>query len=185
MGARARLGVMLFGSVLWAVLADSQVRLPEYQVKAAFLYKFATYIHWPVRPVAEATSPFVIGVIGKDPFGASLDAVVRGQSVQGRPVLVKRVATLDEARRCDLLFVSVSERANVRPIFDALRGAAVLTVGDMDHFAELGGMVNLVLTEDNQIRFDINNAVVERAGLKAPSQLLRLAHIVRSRTGGE
>ncbi|HEV8660128.1 MAG TPA: YfiR family protein [Thermoanaerobaculia bacterium] len=169
---------------LCAAQALGDAKPPEYQVKAAFIYKFATYIRWPPRTGAEARSPFVIGIIGRDPFGPALDAVVRGQTVQGRPIVVRKLRGLEQAVRCDVLFVSSSERGNLRQIFEALRGSPVLTVGDMDQFAELGGMINLVTTEKNQIRFDINKGAVDRAGLKAASELLRLARIVESRSDG-
>jgi hypothetical protein len=38
-------------------------------------------------------------------------------------------------------------------------------------------MINLT-TEDKRIRFEVNVQAIERAGLKAGSQLLRLARIV-------
>ncbi|HEX9460629.1 MAG TPA: YfiR family protein [Thermoanaerobaculia bacterium] len=158
---------------------------PEYQVKAAFIYKFATYIRWPATTGADAATPFVIGIIGKDPFGPALSDVVQGERVQGRVILIRRLGRLEEALHCDVLFVSQSERRGLPQIFAALRGAPVLTVGDMDQFAELGGMINLITTEDHQIRFDINKGAIDRAGLKAASQLLRLARIVdESRSGG-
>jgi hypothetical protein len=150
----------------------------EYQVKAAFIYKFATYVRWPATAGADANAPFVIGVLGKDPFGSALNEVVRDQSVQGRAILVRRVARIEEALRCDLVFVSSSERDNLHEIFAALRGVPVLTVSDVDRFAEQGGMIGLVTTEDNHIRFNINKAAIERPGLRASSQLLHLARIV-------
>jgi hypothetical protein len=175
--------------VIVAVFCVSQGRgnaaIPEYQVKAAFIYKFATYIRWPATTVPDATTPFVIGIIGKDPFGPALRDLVRGERVQGRVILIMRLSRLEEALRCDVLFISSSERGNLRQIFAALGGAPVLTVGDMDQFAELGGMINLITTEDHQIRFDINKNAIDRAGLKASSQLLHLARIVdESRSGG-
>jgi hypothetical protein len=151
--------------------------VPEYEVKAAFLYKFATYVHWPALSEVEVRTPFVIGVIGVDPFGPALSGVVRGQRVQGRSIQIRNVTRADETLRCDLLFVSSSERENLQEIFAVLRRAPVLTVGEMDQFAEQGGMIALI-TEDNRIRFKINPAAVERAGLKVPSQLLKLARIV-------
>jgi len=160
---------------LWAMLlaacfctpqATGAITAPEYQVKAAFIYKFATYIRWPAQGGAARGQPFVIGVIGKDPFGPALDLVMRGQNVQGRAIVVSRVAQPEEALRCQVLFVCSSERRNLRRILDALRGAPVLTVGDMDQFAELGGMINLVTTEDHHIHFEINKGAIDRAGLK-------------------
>lgn len=150
---------------------------PEYRVKAAFIYKFATYIRWPASAGVNA-APFVIGIIGKDPFGSSLFEIVRDQTVQGRGIRIRTVSRMEEALECDLVFVCASDRKNLGQIFAALSRAPVLTVGDTDQFAEQGGMIGLVTTEENHIRFDINKGAIERAGLKASSQLLHLARIV-------
>jgi len=150
----------------------------EYQVKAAFIYKFATYVRWPATTGVDVNTPFVIGVLGKDPFGSALSEVVRGQSVQGRVIVIRNIGRPEEALRCDLVFVSSSERSNLQQILAALRGVPVLTVSDVDQFAEQGGMIGLVTTEDDHIRFSINKAAIERPGLRASSQLLQLARIV-------
>jgi hypothetical protein len=173
----------IWALTLMAALGFEQARAdpvaPEYQVKAAFLYKFATYIHWP-EPTGKSTAPFVVGIIGRDPFGSSLGAVVRGQTVHGKTIVIRKLARVEEALQCDVLFISSSEREHLPQILGALGSAPVLTVSDMDQFAERGGMINLITTEDNHIRFDINKAAIDRAGLKAPSQLLRLARIVNA-----
>jgi len=185
MGGRAvwPRGLML-AALFWVAAGRADAATPEYHVKAAFIYKFATYIRWP--PTGEhADMPFVIGVIGTDPFGAALDEVMRGQNVQGSPIRVRRLTRPEDALHCDVLFVSASERGNLRQILISLRGAPVLTIGDMDEFAERGGMVNLITSPDNHIRFEINKNAIDRAGLKVPSQLLQLARIVdESRPGG-
>jgi len=154
---------------------------PEYGVKAAFLYKFATYIRWPVSAPAR---PFVIGVLGDDPFGSTLGEVVRGQTVQGRGIRIRALTRKEEAVECDLVFISASEQPNVKAILARLRSTAVLTVSDLDQFAEQGGMIGLVTTEEKHVRFDINKAALDRAGLRASSQLLQLARIVDESPGG-
>ncbi|HXA17433.1 MAG TPA: YfiR family protein [Thermoanaerobaculia bacterium] len=169
---------LLLTTGLGIAQAGAAATAPEYQVKAAFIYKFTTYIRWPAPVGGNAARPFVIGVIGKDPFGPLLAAVVREQSVQGRAIRVKTLSRIEEALECDLVFVSSSERGNLGQIFSLLHGASVLTVGDMDQFAEQGGMIGLVTTEDNHVRFDINRAAIERSGLRASSQLLHLARII-------
>lgn len=169
---------LLLTTALGIAQVGTAATAPEYQVKAAFIYKFATYIRWPVPAGGNATRPFVIGVFGKDPFGPLLAEVVRGQTVQGRAIRIKPLSGVEEALDCDLVFVSSSERGNLGQFLSVLRGASVLTVGDMDQFAEQGGMIGLVTTEDNHIRFDINKTAIERSGLRASSQLLHLARIV-------
>jgi uncharacterized protein DUF4154 len=167
---------MTVSFIVVAPLRSDETRPPtEYEVKAAFIYNFARYIQWPKE--SDINKPFVIGVIGKDPFGVVLDDSVRGQKVQGRPVAIKRFTKIDDVPDCDILFVSASENGHLYQILGALRQAPVLTIGEVDKFAELGGMINLT-TEDKRIRFEVNVQAMERAGLKAGSQLLRLARIV-------
>src|SRR5258708_974050 len=89
-----------------AAQASGAATAPEYQIKAVFLYKFATYVRWPPSAGADAAAPFVIGVIGQDPFGPALNQVVQNQQVQGRAILVRRVGRLEDAPRCNLLFIS-------------------------------------------------------------------------------
>lgn len=176
---------VLIGAVLCVAPVHAEVTAPEYHVKAAFIYKFATYIRWPAGATPDGNVPFVIGILGDDPFGLILDEVVRGQNVQGRPISIRRLARPDDARACDLVFISSSERRELTGILAAFRGTTVLTVSDIDRFAELGGMIHLLKTGDNHIRFAINKNAIDRAGLKAPSQLLRLARIVDPLPGGE
>ncbi len=63
----------------------------------------------------------------------------------------------------------------------ALDKTNILTVSDMEQFAEHGGMIALTV-EDQKVRFSVNIAAVERSGLKMGSQLLKLARIVTDKT---
>jgi len=171
------------GGLCSALVRADSTTPTEYEVKAAFIYNFAKYVRWPEASTSETGKPFVIGVIGRDPFGQALDDAIRGQSLQGRAVFVKRFGKVEEVADCDILFISSSERNNLQRIIEVLHKAPVLTIGDMDRFAERGGMINLT-TEEKRVRFEINVEAAERAGLRPGSQLLRLARIVgESRTG--
>lgn len=148
----------------------------EYQVKAAFLYNFAKFVEWPQEALSNEQA-FVIGIVGEDPFGAFLDEAVAGKTVRDKRIAVKRFSRMEEAAGAHILFISDSEAGNVARIVKQLNRVPVLTVSDLDRFAERGGMVQLE-TEQNRVRFAINVAAVERAGLKPSSQLLKLARIV-------
>jgi hypothetical protein len=147
----------------------------EYQVKAAYLYNFGRFVEWPAHADGDG---FGICVIGRDPFGQTLDSAVAGQSINGRGVVTRRLPGIAEAAGCRILFISASEDAQVNRILSTLQNTSVLTVSDMPRFTERGGMVQFI-QDGNRVRFEINRAVAERAGLTLSSELLRVASAVR------
>lgn len=150
---------------------------PEYQVKAAFLFNFAQFVEWPAAAFPEPDSPMVIGVLGEDPFGGDLEAIVRGEVVNGHPLTVERFGRVEEITACHILFVSKGEAARLDRILAALKGRSILTVGDMRDFAGRGGMIRFV-TDRSRIRLRINLEAARADELTISSKLLRPADIV-------
>lgn len=157
----------------------------EYQVKAAFLFNFGKFVEWPESSFADEKSAFSICVLGEDPFGTALDDL-SGKFIGRHPVSVWRIKKPDAASRCQVIFVSASEKSHLPETLRALRGSNALIVGDTQGFAASGGAIEFTL-EENHIHFTINADAIHRAGLRASSQLLALAKIVhdgQSRGGG-
>lgn len=173
---RRRFAALLALLALFAprgVAAEETVTPVEYQVKAAFLFNFTKFVEWPDDVFLE-NGPLRLCIVGADPFGASLDGIVRGETVSGRPLAIDRHRALDDLSACQLLFISVSERGKLREIFDAVEGDSVLTVGDSPGFLAAGGMIEFRL-EGSKVRFAINQEKAESSRLKVSSKLLRLA----------
>jgi hypothetical protein len=147
---------------------------PEYQVKALFLFNFAQFISWPSPQRSD--TPFVIGIVGDDPFDSYLDETVRGEKVNNRSLTAERFRHGRDPQTCNILFISQSERDHAAEIVSNLKGRSVLTVSDIDGFADLGGMIEL-FTEKNKIRMRINLEAVKAANLKVSSKLLRVAEV--------
>lgn len=170
-----RLAVVMMASVSMMGAAQTATS-QEYQVKAAFLFNFAQYTQWPSNSFPEATSPLVIGIIGNDPFGAMLDELVRGEKVNGHPLVVQRYRHVEEIKACHILFTSESERKRVEDLFAQTKGRSILTVGDTEPFVRQGGMVRFY-TESGKIRFEINVEATKQSHLEVSSRLLRLARV--------
>jgi hypothetical protein len=150
----------------------------EYQVKAAYLFNFARFVTWPVSATA-GRPRFNICVLGRDPFGSVLDTAVEGEKIGGVPVGAKRVFRPDEAATaCDVLYISSSEDDQLTGILAGMDKSSVLTVSDMPQFVKRGGMMQFVL-EGNRVRFEVNLAAAQHAGLSLSSELLKLAVAVR------
>ena len=153
--------------------------VPEYQIKAVFLFNFAQFVEWPAEAFPDSGGPLVIGVLGEDPFGPYLDETVRGETAHGHPIDVRRLERLDEVTGCHILFISRGELDRLTEILATLKGHSVLTVGDAEDFAARGGMIRF-MTDRNRIRLRINLEAARGAGLTLSSKLLRSARIVRT-----
>jgi len=99
-----------------------------------------------------------------------------------RPLAVRECRTVEEGKKCHILFISASEKKRLPEIFKTLQGVNVLTVGETERFTEAGGIVNFV-SEENKIRFQINDVNAKNAGLKISSKLLSLASSRRANSG--
>ena len=154
------------------------------QVQAAFLFNFAKFVTWPNEAFQHSGDTLIIGVLGEDPFGAILEETIRDKTVMGKKLAVKRFASIQDAAHSHILFLSASEENRLSHMMTALDKTSILTVSDMEQFAEHGGMVAFTV-EDQKVRFNVNLGAVERSGLKMGSQLLKLARIVndKPRTG--
>jgi hypothetical protein len=156
--------------------ASAQDTIPEYQVKAAYLYNFLKFVEWPSDAFTDSLAPIVIGVLGDDPFGTALPEVVIGKTVQGRDLVIRRYRAGENLRGATILFISISEKKRLPQIVAGLRGSTVLTVADMDGFLDAGGMIQF-LSENDLVRFAINVDAVSAARLKVSSKLLSLARV--------
>jgi hypothetical protein len=174
----------LLVSFVWAVpmqqvsYAEQKVA-QEYELKAVYLYNFLQFIQWPEsQRMLSKDGAMVIGIVGESPFGEAfeeLEATIRRTGK--KPIRVIYYGSYREGlnmRNCHILFVSASERRNFAKIIADLRGLPVLTVADTEGFLSAGGMIELV-KDRGKIRWTINRAQADEAGLRFSSQLLTLA----------
>ncbi len=169
-------GLLLCG---FAALFGAKAQTPkptEYEVEAAYLSNFGRFVEWPAR--SAASDNFPVCVLGPDPFGPLLDAALKGETIGGAPLAARRVGSAAEAASCRIVFVNSTKDSELKGILAALRNSSALTVSDAFDFTKQGGMIQFVL-EGNRVRFEINLAAAQRAGLTLSSQLLKVAVAIR------
>jgi hypothetical protein len=168
----------------FASLANAQTHVPEYAVKAAYLFNFGKFVRFAPSDAVNARESFDICIIGDDPFGRTLDELTANESLGGKPVRVARLKTAAEARGCAIAYIGASEGSRIGTDLDALRGQPVLTVSDAFDFLQNGGMIQFV-TIENHVRFSVNLDAVRGGQLSLSSELLRVAtSVIKESTRG-
>jgi hypothetical protein len=178
-----RMRFALLGLVfLISINARAQLKANASQVQAAYLYNFGKFVKWPASALANQSGSFTICVLDEDPFGATLQSTLVGQTVDGKPVVVKHLTKTQDAAVCHILFIDAAQGKDLSSILAALDESAVLTVSDMPDFSRRGGMIQFVL-QGGRIRFEINLEGAERSHLVFASELLKVAAAVTKTAG--
>jgi hypothetical protein len=172
-------------ALAWALVSapnmqGQHAKPTEYEVKATYLYNFGRFVGWPAKVTQAQGDSFSICVLGQDPFGPSLTAILADLTIDGKSVVAKQIPTPQDAVNCRVLFISSSENTRLKQILATLADASVLTVSDLPEFTQRGGMVQFVV-EENRVRFEVNLATTGHAGLTLSSELLKVAVNVRSK----
>lgn len=147
----------------------------EYEIKAAYLFNLGNFIKWPDRVLQNNID---ICILGENPFGSNLELIAKKErKLQNKPVVLKNIISIADSKECAILFISASEQSNLTTLFDKLKGKPILTVGDSERFVLIGGMIQFYQRE-GKIRLMIDPQTLEENGLKANSQLMRIAQRV-------
>lgn len=149
----------------------------EAQIKAAYVYRFLNYVHWPASQFASPQSPVVLGGVGDDPVNHLLKKVAESKNAGQRPLEYREVRSSEDAQGCHIIFVSSSASAKLAEDLLHDSDAHILYVGESSKFISHGGVINFLIRE-NKVRFELSRTNAGQRGLEVSSKLARLAIIV-------
>jgi len=150
----------------------------EYQIKAIFLEHFTRFIEWPESSsVSDTSRPFIIAVIGENPFGSILEKTYGEQKVKNKKVEIRYISSPNKINDIHILFVSSSAEKILTAILNRTKNKPILIISDTNGFAEKNVLINFYFVGD-KIKFEINEKAIHESGLTVSYILLNLAKIV-------
>jgi hypothetical protein len=163
-----------FGSAT-AALVQAATEYSADAVKAAFLYRFTSYVAWPAEPSSSA--PLEIAVLGAPSVAEALAHLLPEQRVDGRPLQLRAIDDVSQLGNAQVLYVGAGPSERLRAIVRALDSRPVLLVGDQEDALRAGAVLNFVLV-DRRVRFEVSLTAAARTGLVIRAPLLSVAHRV-------
>jgi hypothetical protein len=154
-----------------------------YDLEAAYLVHFLEFVDWPADSFADPKAPFVIGILGEDPFGSRLARLTEGKLINQRQVVLKYFGRFDPGdeeilKTCHILFVAESEKDRLSTILKLVRRAHVLTVSEIDKFPLFGGILGFD-QEGRKIHLSFNPKAAKTAQLKVSARLAQVCKTYR------
>ena len=144
-------------------------------MKAAYLFRFLSFVEWPPSSFLRPDSPIVIGVLGDEAVLEELRGIVPGRVVQGRPVAAARLREGASLAGVHVLFVGREASAQLARLAPT---KGILVVSDSERGLDQGAVVNFV-RDEGRVRFEVAVDAAERRELKISSRMLAVASSVR------
>lgn len=174
------MSVMLVAALFGSFNTANASPVPEYEMKAAYLYNFATFTNWPTNVGDSAPNNEVrLCVLGNDSFGGALEKLTRSQTGSIH-IALSYLSHIKDAKDCQILFIDASELKNAVDIVKQLEKSSILTVTDNDDLFRAGIMIGLYL-DNKRLTFDVDYAKTQNAQLVISSKLLRVARKVHNK----
>lgn len=163
--------VLLIGVFSLLFFIESHAQISTRKLEAIYMYNFTKYINWQTQG-----NTFMIGVLNENTVAAELGDNLQSKEVKGQPIRVQNIASVAEAKNCQILYLPKSNSGQLQSILDAVKNTDVLVVAEEDLAAE-GASVSFFI-DGSKLRFKINKGALDKAGLQASSNLLSLAVVI-------
>lgn len=153
---------------------------PEYEVKMGFIYNFARFVTWPKEVFSDSDDPLNFCFFSDHP-AANVLFKLNGQDVQNRKLTVRKIESEIIEGECHILFFGTEDETFIRRALATIRGKHILSIGEVDGFAQMGGVINFY-NQNNRLRFEVNRDATKRENLKFSAQLLQAAQRIVKET---
>lgn len=165
------------------VFAQDSVQDPEADakaaaVRAAFLFKFASYLTNELADPEKPAAEYRIGIVGDDATSAIAKKILPGKKVGEATITVVVISAADaEAGRaigkCDMLYIAAPiDEGSLKKILAAHEKKPVPTLCERPGFAAAGGSIQFFI-QDGGVRFEVNKDRLREQRIKVSSGLLR------------
>ena len=171
---KKRLHIILIILFSQAYAGYAQTEVEESNLKAAFIYNFTHFIEWESP---SNTDEFIIGIIENSPIEASLKEIAKAKTINNKKIRIQHFDKIEEIQTCQILFIPKNATISLKKLLNTIDTKNILIISEKDGYAMQGANINFVIV-DNKLKFEANPQSMNLAGLKASSQLLKLAIIV-------
>jgi hypothetical protein len=163
----------LFLVMLLLLVAQLKVKAQttDYKFQSMFIFNFTKYVDWPSN---YKSGDFVIGVVGNKSVVNDLELMTKEKKVGNQKIVVARYSSLSDFSKCNVLFFTEGSLLSFASVLDKLKETPTLIITEKEGLLEKGSFINFI-SIGGKMKFELNTAGAEKAGLKIDRTLVGLA----------
>lgn len=169
-----KLGLTTMIIAFCVVSVKSNAQTTNYQVYSLFVMNIAKYSAWP-----PSTADFHITVFGKSKAYEEFVKIAATKTINGAVIRVVQTDKIEEIGTPQILYLSDGKSASLNEILQFIQNKAVMIIAEREGLYKKGAGFSFVLTDNNMLRFDINNTELEKRQIKVSKNLSSLANAVQ------
>lgn len=146
----------------------------NYKMHSVFIYSFTRYVQWPDT---YNQGDFEILVLGDSPIFEELKAMAQAKKVGDRVIKVTKIKAASEIRKCNMLFLPAAKSAAISEVMEKINTQSILVVSEEAGLGIKGSDINFIV-KDGKLAFELNQASLNKQGLKVSNELTRLAILI-------
>lgn len=165
--------VFLLTLGLLGLMTGAIAQTTNYQVHSLFVINIAKYSTWP----SNATE-FNIVVFGKSKIYDELIKNTAGKNINGLTIKVTQADNVAEIGNAHIVFLADGKSSDLSEILKATEARATMVIAEREGLFKKGAGFSFVIMDNNTLRYDINNAELEKRNIKISKNLASLANTV-------
>lgn len=166
--------LMMVAFVLCHLPLQAQDQKEYYRTYAGLLYHFTKNVEWPTQ---KQQGDFVIGVYGDSEMLEATQNMMKNRTMSNQRIVVKQINSKDDLTQYHIIFVERSFSHKFKHIQQLSKTSNILLITEGDNLAKKGASINFVI-KNEKLKFEMNKAAIDGAGLKVSNDLVRLSILV-------
>lgn len=164
--------MFIFLFVVFLGKARAVAQTTNYQVYALFVVNIAKYSEFP-----QSQGELEIASYGKS---KAYDELMKqnGKNVNGRTLKITQTEDLDALQKASVIYLADNKSSSLDDLIKATEGKPVMIICEREGLFRKGAGLSFVVTENNTLRFDVNNGELEKRQIKISKSLTALANTI-------
>lgn len=144
----------------------------NYQVYALFVVNIAKYSEFP-----QLQGELEIASYGRSKAYEEL-VKQNGKTVNGHALKITQTDDIQSLQKASVIYLADNKSGSLDEIMKATEGKPVMIICEREGLFRRGAGLSFVVTDNNTLRFDVNNVELEKRQIKISKSLTALANTI-------
>ncbi len=149
----------------------------EQVIKGVFLSKFVQYVYWPENHFLKKGYISIV-FFTETKLSPILISDYKHLKIKGYTVKITKTTRMQDLSGADVIFIAKNQKNKCEQICKTFANNPILIVSEFDGAAQKGSHINIFITQNSTLSFEINPKAFKRSNLSPDAGILVMGKII-------